>query len=401
LGADLVIEQIFELQPVAKNYHWGKKGRESLVARLLSDIEPERPYAELWYGAHPSSPNMVVIKNVAKPLSEVLKSSGKQVLGEQVFDRYAGTLPFLFKVLSIAEPLSIQAHPDLKLAVKLHQKDPTNYPDCNHKPEIAIAITELELLHGFRNPSEVIKELSGYKSMTSFLNGLDLQAGTTALLSSLVHAILNAEASELRVLTEVLLTELHDKNCAQLSERERLLLNLHELYGSEDPGVLFSILLRHLKLSPFQAIYTAPNVPHAYLKGDILECMATSDNVVRAGLTPKFKDAPTLLEMLDFSVSSETHLQVRSSSSLGWVQYPCPAPEFLVEMFEGTGDFIVESGTNGPQLYFCLDGQVTFEAKGAKRSINAGGAVLLPDALLACRISVVSGKIFRVSVPLI
>jgi mannose-6-phosphate isomerase len=38
-----------------------------------------------------------------------------------------------------------------------------------------------------------------------------------------------------------------------------------------------------------QAIYLAANEPHAYLSGQIMECMATSDNVVRAGLTPKLR----------------------------------------------------------------------------------------------------------------
>ena len=38
-----------------------------------------------------------------------------------------------------------------------------------------------------------------------------------------------------------------------------------------------------------QAIYLAANEPHAYVSGQIIECMATSDNVVRAGLTPKLR----------------------------------------------------------------------------------------------------------------
>lgn len=40
-----------------------------------------------------------------------------------------------------------------------------------------------------------------------------------------------------------------------------------------------------------QAMYLAANVPHAYLSGEAVECMATSDNVVRAGLTPKLRCA--------------------------------------------------------------------------------------------------------------
>lgn len=36
------------------------------------------------------------------------------------------------------------------------------------------------------------------------------------------------------------------------------------------------------------------------MAGDILECMACSDNVVRVGLTPKFRDVNTLVNMLTY-----------------------------------------------------------------------------------------------------
>lgn len=71
-------------------------------------------------------------------------------------------------------------------------------------------------------------------------------------------------------------------------------------YFPNDVGVLSIFYLNILQLKPGQAIFLAANAPHAYLSGDCIECMACSDNVIRAGLTPKFKDVDTLLEMLDF-----------------------------------------------------------------------------------------------------
>lgn len=56
--------------------------------------------------------------------------------------------------------------------------------------------------------------------------------------------------------------------------------------------------LNYLKLNPSEAIYLGANEPHAYISGDCVECMACSDNVVRAGLTPKFIDVETLCSML-------------------------------------------------------------------------------------------------------
>jgi len=55
-----------------------------------------------------------------------------------------------------------------------------------------------------------------------------------------------------------------------------------------------------LKLSKGEAFYIGANEPHAYIQGEILECMACSDNVVRAGLTPKLKDVDTLVKMLTY-----------------------------------------------------------------------------------------------------
>lgn len=54
-----------------------------------------------------------------------------------------------WQVLSIAKALSIQAHPDKELARVLHKMHPSIYKDSNHKPEMAVALTEFEALCGF------------------------------------------------------------------------------------------------------------------------------------------------------------------------------------------------------------------------------------------------------------
>lgn len=72
-------------------------------------------------------------------------------------------------------------------------------------------------------------------------------------------------------------------------------------YFPNDIGVLSIFFLNIVQMKPGQAIFLAANEPHAYLSGDCIECMACSDNVIRAGLTPKYKDVETLLKMLDFS----------------------------------------------------------------------------------------------------
>jgi mannose-6-phosphate isomerase len=68
----------------------------------------------------------------------------------------------------------------------------------------------------------------------------------------------------------------------------------------DDSGVFCLLIFNVIELQPGEALFLAPNEPHAYFEGDCVECMANSDNVVRAGLTPKFKHVDTLVKMLTY-----------------------------------------------------------------------------------------------------
>lgn len=83
------------------------------------------------------------------------------------------------------------------------------------------------------------------------------------------------------------------------SDLNSLILRLNGDYPN-DRGVLCPLFLNYLVLEPGQGFFMEANVLHAYLSGDCVECMALSDNTVRSGLTPKFKDTPTLLGMLSY-----------------------------------------------------------------------------------------------------
>jgi mannose-6-phosphate isomerase len=68
-----------------------------------------------------------------------------------------------------------------------------------------------------------------------------------------------------------------------------------------DRGAFCPFLLKCLALQPGEAFFMGAGQPHAYVSGDCLEVMALSDNVIRAALTPKFKDIDTLYRAVDFS----------------------------------------------------------------------------------------------------
>ena len=142
----------FRLLNKIQHYAWGARNEQAFIAKLLQlEVEKDKPYAELWMGTHPNAPSAVEINDQEKiPLDRFIKQFPKEVLGQKVIERFGVQLPFLFKVLSAGEALSIQAHPNKEQAAMLHQRDPEHYPDDNHKPEIAIALDQLTALVGFR-----------------------------------------------------------------------------------------------------------------------------------------------------------------------------------------------------------------------------------------------------------
>ena len=86
-------------------------------------------------------------------------------------------LPFLFKVLSINKALSIQAHPTRSHAQTLHKTTPHLYPDPNHKPELAVALTEFEGFCGFRPLEEIRGFVSSVPELEELVVGSCEQVG--------------------------------------------------------------------------------------------------------------------------------------------------------------------------------------------------------------------------------
>jgi mannose-6-phosphate isomerase len=80
-------------------------------------------------GTHPSLPSKDV--ETQRTLLDLVQDN-QALLSTDITERYGGRLPFLFKVLSIRKALSIQAHPNKKLAEKLHARDAQNYPGNLH-----------------------------------------------------------------------------------------------------------------------------------------------------------------------------------------------------------------------------------------------------------------------------
>ncbi|KAF9915385.1 Mannose-6-phosphate isomerase [Lobosporangium transversale] len=317
---------IFRLDCKAQSYDWGKIGSSSKVARFAATspgftVDESRPYAELWMGTHPSGPSTLYQSD--KTLESVLKTY-PHLLTPYFYGKYHGHLPFLFKVLSINKALSIQAHPDKELAERLFKERPDIYKDDNHKPEMAIALTEFEALCGFRPLQQISAALDQWPELwalvgdkeakdfqdavarTQTIEGIKgIKEGRQAL-RILYTAVMTAEASKVKLELDRLISRLNTNGAAYPSQSiEELLLRIHSQFPG-DVGLFSLFFLNYIVLRPGQAIFLAANEPHAYLSGDCVECMAASDNVVRAGLTPKFKDVEVLTQMLTYQTKSST-----------------------------------------------------------------------------------------------
>src|SRR5690606_33234253 len=157
----------------AQTYDWGKVGNESLVGQLYQKQTNEKiknfdttHFAEFWMGTHPNGPCLIHSTN--KKLSDFLKEQTQDVLGEHVHKRFNG-LPFLLKVLSVNQALSIQAHPDKELAQKLFKKFPKIYKDANHKPELCCALTKFEAFCGFLPAKKIYENISSVEELRNIL----------------------------------------------------------------------------------------------------------------------------------------------------------------------------------------------------------------------------------------
>lgn len=270
-------------------------------------------------GTHPNVPSYRHDDKAS--LRDLIAKDPKQLLGEKVIEKFQSTteLPFLFKVLSIRKVLSIQAHPDKALGKILRAQDPKNYPDDNHKPEMAIAVTDFEGLCGFKPLAEIADELDripelrtivGDETAKEFIQnikpetvkGSSEDASNKKLLQAIFGKVMNASdeviAQNARLLVKRAETRPQDFNKPDLPA---LIIDLNKQFP-DDVGLFCGcLLLNHCKLNAGEAIFLRAKDPHAYINGDIIECMAASDNVVRAGFTPKFKDVKNLVEMLTYT----------------------------------------------------------------------------------------------------
>ncbi len=348
-------------------YHWGTK---TSIALLLNnaDLITNQPVAEYWIGTHPSLPSKIAATNESLPEFLLSKTNS------------SGSLPFLFKLLSAQSPLSIQVHPNKSQAengfLRENQQGLAldapnrNYKDDNHKPETMIALTAFEALIGFRSRTDIIRDALVLDNALLSQQIIALSDYSEDIfLQRLTQWLLEMPPTTLEILLDDLLAKQVHLNLPTLET----LADLFSHY-EYDFGVLMALLMNKVTLMPGEAVFLEAGIPHAYLQGTGIEVMATSDNVLRAGLTPKHVDEDELMQIVQFQHHPVT--VEKNSTAPGVYSLPSPKADYKIQhlVLEQSEETAQLSGQ--PEILFLLEGQITCE----EQSLCQGESFVIHDA---------------------
>ena len=139
----------------------------------------------------------------------------------------------------------------------------------------------------------------------------------------------------------------------------------------DDAGVLVTLLLNHVVLAAGEAMFIAAGVIHAYTSGFGVEIMAASDNVLRAGLTPKYVDIPELLEITNFTPIPPPLWAGTPVTDADGIKLAPPVEEFELVVASIDGEEPVTDDVR-PMIVLCLDGELRVSTAGVGREAHPG-----------------------------
>ncbi len=370
---------ISRLRNPIQTYAWGSR---TGIADFLGRPSPaDEPQAELWMGAHPKAPSQIEIDGRWISLADAVAGDPQTILGPEIVARHGVTLPFLFKILAAGRALSIQAHPDRDQAAAGYRREDDlgiprlaperNYRDANHKPELIYAVTPFAILRGFRPPAEIFELLRalGLPELMPEV-GEALRAGD---LERFFNAYMSLDPERLDAVLARALARI-DAGAAG-DETHRWVAKLERQYPA-DRGILAPLFLHLTVLAPGEAIYTGPGVLHAYLEGVGIELMASSDNVVRGGLTSKHADVPELMRILRFEPQPPVLLP--STVTPGERRFETVADELDLSVLEVEPGAVHRRSGGSVEILLCSRGRGGVRAGDAELAFGRGDSLLVP-----------------------
>jgi mannose-6-phosphate isomerase len=366
------------LRGQVRNYAWGSP---TAIPEILGTDPTGEPLAEYWLGAHPLAPSTV--DNV--PLDQLLKDHPEWV-GKRCRKLFGDRFPVLMKLLAAAKPLSLQAHPNREQAEAGYAREQAagidldaperTYKDDWPKPELIIALTEFDGLCGFREPQatvELFRRLGLCRDLDSVIKPLSQRKGSAALAQVFLD-ILSLDDADLVVRT-VQAARGHVGDPYELGDFARTAVEL-DAHFPRHPSILAALLLNRIHLEPGEGMYLPPCTLHSYLHGVGVEVMASSDNVLRGGLTKKHIDVDELIHVVEF-VPGEYDPVAREPED-GFVRYVTPAPEFCAWRGELNHKRVTLPAAKACRIALATDGEAELTSTTGKLDLEVGEAALLP-----------------------
>lgn len=360
-------------------YAWG--GQE-FIPTLLGHPPGAQPAAEYWLGDHPGAP------------AEVLADTGPQPLT----DFLAAPLPFLLKVLDVRAMLSIQVHPTRAQAEAGFEREEAagvplgashrNYKDRSDKPELMVALSPFYLLHGFAEPALIARRLARYPALAPLAATLTRDG----LKAAFAHA-LRADDPEVAAMQATLAAQLPAGEFAK-TEVEFWYQRWLASDSAQARGLLTLFFFNLVELPPGAAIFQPAGLLHAYLEGQNIELMASSDNVLRAGLTPKHIDVEQLLAVGIFSATDPADYLIQPTAGAPFeTVYPTPFEQFTLSCL--TGPAGGELTATGAEIWLVTAGSCELRSGAARIELPRGRAALVqPGAALEVTLAPAS-SVFR------
>ena len=372
------------LEPARQQYAWGST---AAIPALLGVADDGAPWAEAWYGSHPAGPARVAGGDV---LSTLIEAEPERLLGEDIIWRFGRRLPFLLKLIAPEQPLSLQVHPSQAQAAEGYALEEEagialdhpsrNYKDTNHKPEMVLALTRFQAVAGFRAPRRAVEVLAGLDSvlarrMRRTLRLNPTRYGIRQVFSDVVSAATRPSPQEI----DELVTEITARFEAGTSPSLRVDSNVLKMAVTfpGDPGIAAALLLNPVTLQPGEALFVPAGSVHAYISGLGVEVMASSDNVLRAGLTAKHIDVPEMLACVDY-VAAPPVRPAPEYLSRATRAYYAPVDDFeLMVTTVVAADGRLPVPGRGPRILLAVEGAMTLVTQAGSQTLAQGEAVFV------------------------
>lgn len=396
------MQPMYKLSGVVQHYSWG--GTHFIPALLGKENNEQKPFAEYWLGAHPTSPARL-LNGSEKSLYEAVQAAPAAFLGKRVEEQF-GTLPYLFKILDVRQMLSIQVHPSIESAIKGYEEEDKNgilltaphrnYKDKNHKPELMAALGDFWLLHGFK-PEQSIRKVFETVPELSFLQGEFDKGGYKTLYETVMTMPQERVDVTLHPLMQKIVPHYEKGELKKESEHFWAARAVQTFCKDNcyDRGIFSIYFFNLLHLKNSEGIYQPAGLPHAYLEGQNVEVMANSDNVLRAGLTDKHIDGPELLKHVKFEPTLPRIIPAGKDKEQ---VYTTPATEF--ELRKLTLSDTITLTTESATIFFVYEGPVGIFVENKSLRLHRGEAgLILANQTVLLKPDSSTATVFAVTTP--